>query len=69
MNYSRTKISFDTFFKILLLIFIAYFLYLLTLISMAMKNNADVGRYQFRNEGPYILDTKTGEVKRFKTPY
>ena len=68
MKFSLTKISFDKVFKGMLVISIAYILYLLTVIAIQLKSNADVWRYQFRNEGPYILDTKTGEVKKFRAP-
>lgn len=64
----RIKTNSDILFKAVILIFSAYLLYLLTLITIQMKKNADVGRYQFRNEGPFIIDTKTGEVKRFSRP-
>lgn len=68
MKLDLTKITFDKVFKVMVVILIAYFLYLLTMIAIQLKNKADVGRYQFRNEGPLILDTKTGEVKRFRIP-
>ena len=68
MKNNLSKMNFDVLFKVILLGFIAYFLYLVTLISIQMKNNAGVGRYQFKNDAQFILDTKTGEVKRFRTP-
>jgi len=68
MKYSFSKISFDKFFKIVILVFIEYFLLLLTTISIQLKENSDVGRYQFHNDNPYILDTKTGVIKRYPRP-
>jgi hypothetical protein len=62
------KLSSNGIFKVMILIFTAYFLYVLTLIAMQMRRNEDVGRYQFRAEGFFIIDTKTGEVKRFARP-
>lgn len=66
MKYSFLKNRFDMIFKIILLLFVAYFLYLLTLIVMLQKTNSDIGRYQFRNEGRLIIDTKTGKVTAFE---
>ncbi len=66
MKYSLAKISLDRLFKILLLIFIAYFLILLTSIAIQINKNSEVGRYQFHNDNRYILDTKSGEVRRYK---
>lgn len=68
MKYTLSKISFDTLFKVILLVFIAYFLFLLTKISMQLKDNSDVGRYQFHTDNPYLLDTKTGVIKRYPRP-
>lgn len=68
MKYTLSKISFDTLFKVILLVFIAYFLILLTKISMQLKDNSDVGRYQFHTDNPYLLDTKTGVIKRYPRP-
>jgi len=68
MKYNVSNLSFDTLFKIVLLIFIAYFLVLLTIISNQLRNKSEIGRYQFHIDRPYILDTKTGEVKKYKTP-
>lgn len=47
MKYNLNKISFHSFFKFMLLIFIGYFLYLLTVITMQVKNNSEIGRYRF----------------------
>jgi hypothetical protein len=70
MKFNLSKISFDVLFKALILVFITYFLYSLTSIATQMKNNADVGRYQYLDgRNPHLFDTKTGEVKPFKTPY
>lgn len=68
MKYTLSNISFDTAFKIVLLVFIAYFLFLLTKIAMQLKDNSDVGRYQFHTDNPYLLDTKTGVIKRYPRP-
>lgn len=68
MKYSLSKISFNTLFKVILLVFIAYFLFLLTSIAMQLKGSSDVGRYQFHNDNPYLLDTKTGVIKRYPRP-
>jgi hypothetical protein len=62
------KISFDILFKITLLVFIAYFLFILTNITIQLKDNADIGRYQFHTEERYILDTKTGSIKKYSRP-
>ncbi len=69
MKYNLSKINFDVLFKTLFLFFIAYFLYLLTLISIQMKNNTDVGRYQFMNDSRLIIDTKTGKVTHFEVSH
>ena len=66
MKYNLTKINFDIFFKFMLLIFIAYFLYLLTLIAIQLKNNAEIGRYQFNQDTYYLIDTKTKKKKKVK---
>jgi len=50
-------------FKTALLLFIGYFLFLLTNIAAIMRNNSEVGRYQFDKDGVYVLDTKTGKTK------
>lgn len=68
MKNTFSKISFDTLFKVILLVFIGYFLFLLTKISMQLKDNSDVGRYQFHTDNPYLLDTKTGVIKRYPRP-
>lgn len=68
MKYTLSKINFDTLFKVILLVFITYFLFLLTKISMQLKDNSDVGRYQFHTDKPYLLDTKTGVIKRYPRP-
>lgn len=64
MKYSPAKIKFESFFRLMLLIFIAYFLFLLTLFVVQVKNNAEIGRYKFDPESYYVIDTKTGTVKR-----
>ena len=68
MKSYLNKINGETVFKVLLLIFIGYFLYLLTIIAIQIKSNGDVGRYQFHNDKPFLIDTKTGEVKRYNRP-
>lgn len=68
MKYGLSKISFDVIFKFTLLIFIAYFLILLTNISKRLATDSEVGRYQFHPDNPFILDTKTGVVKRYSRP-
>jgi hypothetical protein len=57
------KLSFDTVFKTILILFIGYFLFLLTNIANTMRNNSEVGRYQFDKDGTYVIDTKTGKTK------
>lgn len=57
------KISFDTVFKTILILFIGYFLFLLTNIATTMRNNSEVGRYQFDKDGSFVIDTKTGNTK------
>ena len=57
------QLSFDTIFKTVLLLFIGYFLFLLTHIANTMRNNNEVGRYQFHNDRVLIIDTKTGVTK------
>ena len=68
MKMNLSTISFDILFKITLLVFIAYFLFILTNITKQLKENADIGRYQFHTEQRYILDTKTGTVKKYSIP-
>ncbi|WP_295231402.1 hypothetical protein [Sediminibacterium sp.] len=66
MNLSKN--NFDVLFKIILLVFVTYFLYILANIAMQIRDNADIGRYQFHSEERYILDTKTGIVKKYPLP-
>lgn len=68
MKYNLSRISFDAIFKVILLVFIAYFLFLLNNIAEQLKDNSDIGRYQFHTDNPFILDTKTGVVKRYPRP-
>lgn len=68
MKYNLSKISFDAIFKFILLVFIAYFLFLLTNIAKQLKDNSDIGRYQLDPDSPFMLDTKTGVVKRYPRP-
>lgn len=64
MRFSLKEIAFEKLFKLILLVFIAYFLFLLTVI--VFKGGTDVGRYQFRNDGRLVIDTKTGRVMTLK---
>ena len=57
------QLSFDTIFKTVLLLFIGYFLFLLTHIANTMRINTEVGGYQFHNDRVLIIDTKTGVTK------
>lgn len=66
MKYNFNKISFHSFFKFMLLIFIGYFLYLLTVITMQVKNNSEIGRYRFDTDTHFLIDTKTGKIVRVK---
>lgn len=66
MKYNLNKMNFDSFFKFILLIFIGYFLYLLTVITMQIKNNSEIGRYRFDTETHFLIDTKTGKIARVK---
>ena len=66
MKYNWNNLGFDAFFKITLLIFIAYFLILLTNISFQLSSKSEIGRYQFHMDKTYLLDTKTGVVKKYK---
>jgi len=68
MKFNLNNLSFAKFFKIALLIFIAYFLLLLTLISNQLRSKSEIGRYQLHIDKPFIIDTKTGEVKKYKFP-
>lgn len=52
------KISFDTLFKIAVLLLAAYFLIILTIIADNLENE----RYQFKTDSHEILDTKTGKL-------
>lgn len=56
------QLGFDRIFKIILLVFVAYFLFLLTCVVVSLKNNSEIGRYQFDKSGSYIIDTKTGKT-------
>ena len=62
------KINFDLLFRPLVLLSIAYFLVLLTIISISASEKSGIGRYQFNSEGTRILDTKTGELKKMSSP-
>jgi hypothetical protein len=57
------KLSFDIVFKTILLLFIGYFLFLLTNIASTMRTNSEVGRYQFDKDGSFVIDSKTGKTK------
>jgi hypothetical protein len=52
------KVIFDIFFKIGILILASYFLFLLKDLIESLGN----GRYQFKTESYFILDTKTGKI-------
>ncbi len=61
---NKFKISFNNFFKIIILFLVAYFLVLIMEIKNQMEKNIEIGRYQFSVDRHFIIDTKTGEVKR-----
>ena len=63
MINSFRHLTFDKIIKTVLLLFICYFLFLLTKIATTMQNNSEVGRYQFDNDGHYVIDSKTGETR------
>ena len=52
------KITFDNILKIFALLASVYFLYTITRIADNLEN----GRYQFKTDSRYILDTKTGKI-------
>lgn len=56
------KISFDTFFKIFILLLSAYLLFILT----KLVDNLENGRYQFSTSDETILDTKTGIIYYYR---
>ena len=60
------QLSFDMLFKITLILFIGYFLFLLTNVATIMRNNSEVGRYQFDKDGSFVIDTKTGKTMEAK---
>ena len=62
MKINFNTIIFDNIFKTVFLLFIAYFLFLLTKITNQIERNADVGRYQ-SSYPHYVIDTKTGLKK------
>lgn len=61
------KDTFDGIFKILVVLMLGYFLFLLNKISDKAEPSNEVGRYHFSNDGNYILDTKTGHVYELYT--
>ena len=60
------QLNFDSVFKTVLLLSIGYFLFLLTNVIATMRDNSEVGRYQFDKDNAYVLDTKTGKTKYAK---
>ena len=62
------KINYELLFRPLVLLSIAYFLFLLTIIAKSVSEKSGIGRYQFNTEGTRILDTKTGEFKKMRSP-
>lgn len=57
------QFTFDRIFKTVLLIFISYFLFLLSNIASTMRINSEIGRYKLGNDGLAAIDTKTGKIK------
>lgn len=66
MSVNSSFVSFEKLFKIILLIYFGYLLVLINVALDQMERNADMGRYQFWEGGPHVLDTKTGEVTKFR---
>jgi hypothetical protein len=64
MKYILRRITFDKVFKTIMIIFIGYFLLLLTSTLNQLRLNSDNGRYQQYGQTHYIIDTKTGIIKR-----
>ncbi len=58
------NISFDTIYKVIILILSLYFLVLLTILTINISSNSEVGRYQFHPTELKVLDTKTGVVTK-----
>jgi len=61
MKSIAKQITFDKLFKVFLLISLGYFLILFTNISRQLKENSDVGRFQFIDRH-HVIDTKTGAI-------
>lgn len=61
------KNSFDIFFKLALLLFAVYFLFILTKIANSMDKASEIGRYQFNPKEWQVIDTKTGIISRPST--
>jgi len=70
MENNSREIKLDTIYKITKVILAAYFLYLLTVITIQNGNSSEVGRYQIYDDGTgVVLDTRTGELlNRWPTP-
>jgi hypothetical protein len=60
MLESIKNLSFEQKFKATLLLLIAYFLLLLTIL---IYKKSDIGRYQVSPDALFIFDTKTGKFK------
>lgn len=56
------KDTFDSIFKLLVLVMLGYFLFLVNKTSSNKEAIIEIGRYQFHSTDNFVLDTKTGTV-------
>ena len=63
------KISFNTFFKSIILLLAAYFLFLLTKIANSIEKSSEIGRFQFFPDRDLIIDSKTGKIYNTNRPF
>ncbi len=57
---NSSKLNFNSVLKIILIIYLGYFLFLLTIIVYTHKNGSEIGRYQIVENTNYMFDSKTG---------
>ncbi len=60
---NSSKLNFNSIFKFFLIIYLGYFLVLLTIIVNTYKNGSEIGRYKHVENTNFVLDTKTGTAK------
>ena len=63
---NSSKLNFNSILKIILIIYLGYFLILLTFFVTSYKNGSEIGRYENNAAIDFIFDTKTGTFSEKK---